>query len=77
LGLSVKRSAFGSPGSGSSNTIRRGRRSSTSTSVAVVGRHLPARMRNGTPAQREQSMCTRTAAKVSTVESGATPFSSW
>ena len=40
-----------------------------------TGRHLPARMKNGTPSQRHESMCSRTAAKVSTVESGATPGS--
>jgi hypothetical protein len=48
----------------------------TSTSVIVVGRHLPARMKNGTPSQRGESMWSRAAANVSTVESRATP-SSW
>ena len=28
----------------------------TSTSVAVSARHLPARMKNGTPSQRQESM---------------------
>ncbi len=40
------------------------------------GRHLPARMKKGTPSQRQESMWSRTAAKVSTAESGATPSSS-
>ena len=50
-----------------------GRFSSTTTSVVVTGRHLPARMKNGTPSQRHESIVRRTAAKVSTCESGATP----
>ena len=41
-----------------------GRCSLTSTSVAVVFKHLPARIRNGTPAQRQESTSKRTAAKV-------------
>ena len=53
-----------------------GLHSVTTTSVVVIGMHLPARMKNGTPAQRQLSMCSRRAANVSTVESGATPSSS-
>ena len=45
------------------------------TSVAVSGSDLPARMKKGTPAQRQESTSSRTAAKVSTVEVGATPGS--
>ena len=41
-----------------------------------LGRFLPARMKKGTPAQRHESMWKRTAANVSTSESGATPGSS-
>jgi hypothetical protein len=32
-----------------------GRLRLTSTSVVVVGKHLPARMKNGTPSQRHES----------------------
>ena len=62
----------------SSGPTRRsgGRLSVTSTSVVETGIFLPARMKNGTPSQRQESTCRRTAAKVSTVESGATPSSS-
>jgi hypothetical protein len=52
-----------------------GRLSSTITSVVVTGRRLPARMKNGTPSQRQESISRRSAAKVSTGESGATPGS--
>src|SRR5215211_2480452 len=40
----------------------------TRTSHTVSGRHLPTRIRNGTPAQRQVGMLSRSAAKVSTVE---------
>src|SRR2546427_1926541 len=39
----------------------------------VAARHLPARMKNGTPSQRHESIWSRAAANVSTVESAATP----
>ena len=45
-------------------------------SVAVTGMHLPARIRIGTPAQRQVSAVSRTATYVSTVEFGSTP-STW
>ena len=48
------------------------RRKDTSTSVAVVASDLPARIRNGTPSQRQESISKRTAANVSTLESGET-----
>ena len=57
------RSSCRSPRASSSG----GRCSVTSTSVVVAARHLPARMRNGTPSHRHESMCRRTAANVSTV----------
>ena len=37
------------------------------------GSRLPVRMKNGTPAQRQFSISSRSAAYVSVVESGATP----
>ena len=40
------------------------------TSVAFSGMHLPARMKKGTPLQRQLSISSSTAAKVSVVESG-------
>jgi hypothetical protein len=52
---------------------RGGRFRSTITSVAVTAMLLPARIRKGTSAQRQESIRRRTAAKVSTVESGLTP----
>ncbi len=48
----------------------------TVTSVAETGISLPARIRNGTPAQRQESTRSRTAMNVSTVECSATPASS-
>ena len=45
------------------------------TSVHVTGKHLPARMKNDTPCQRHESISSFNAAKVSTLESGATPGS--
>ena len=48
---------------------------STTTSLAVTARHLPVRMKKGTPSQRGESKKSRTATYVSTVESGATPAS--
>ena len=52
---------------------RGGRLNSTITSVEVNGNFLPQRMKMGTPAQRQLSMATFTATKVSTVEAGLTP----
>src|SRR5260370_1217282 len=52
---------------------RGGRLNCTRISMPFTGRHLPARTRNGTPSQRQLSTCSLTAAKVSTVESRATP----
>ena len=52
-----------------------GRLSLTITSVDDIGSRLPARMKNGTPSHRHESMRNRTAANVSTVESAATPAS--
>lgn len=46
------------------------------TSVAVTGRHFPARMTIGTSAQRQESAVSRIAAKVSTVDFGSTPSTS-
>jgi hypothetical protein len=43
--------------------------------VHVTGNDLPARMKNGTPAQRHESISSFSAAKVSRRESGATPGS--
>ena len=45
-------------------------------SVAVTGMVLPARIRIGTPAQRQLSTVSLTATYVSTVEFGSTP-STW
>ena len=45
-------------------------------SVAVTGMVLPARMRIGTPAQRQVSRARRTATNDSVVEPGATPSTS-
>ena len=47
------------------------------TSVWVTGSRLPVRMKNGTPDQRQFSMFNRSAAKVSVVESAATPSIDW
>ena len=48
----------------------------TLTSVACTGIALPARMKNGTPAQRQFSIRSSSAANVSVVESAATPSTS-
>ena len=48
----------------------------TLTSVASTGIALPARMKNGTPAQRQLSTSSRSATKVSVSEPGATPSTS-
>jgi len=50
-----------------------GRWKTRRSSVCVIGRHLPARMKIGTPDQRQLSMSRRIAAKVSVLESAATP----
>ena len=50
------------------NRSRGGWRNLTVTSVAVTGRHLPARIRMGTSAHRHESDMSRIATKVSTVE---------
>jgi hypothetical protein len=47
------------------------------TSVAVTGRHLPARITIGTPAQRHVCAASRTAAYVSVRDPGATPATDW
>ena len=47
------------------------------TSVAVTGMHLPARIRIGTPAHRQESTVSRIATKLSVVERGSTPSTSW
>ena len=52
-----------------------GLRSRINTSVLVRGKHFPARMKKGTPCQRQESTCRRKAANVSVRESRATPFS--
>src|SRR5262249_60084675 len=52
---------------------RGGRRSFTTTSVAVTGRHFPERIRKGTPSHRQEETWRRTAAYVSTWEAAATP----
>jgi len=43
----------------------------------VAARLLPARTKNGTPAHRQESISSRSAAKVSAAEPGATPGSAW
>ena len=48
----------------------------TRTSVTVTGSDFPARMKNGTPDQRQLSISSRIAQKVSVCESGATPSTS-
>ena len=48
----------------------------TLTSLDLAGMHLPARMKKGTPLQRQLSTSSSTAAKVSVVESGATSLTS-
>ena len=48
----------------------------TRSSVTFASMHLPARMKKGTPAQRQLSTNSRRAKKVSVVESGATPSTS-
>ena len=45
----------------------------TRTSVCVAGRRLPVRMKNGTPAQRQFWISSRSAAYVSVVDPSATP----
>src|SRR3984885_15279361 len=50
---------------------------SISSSVAVTGRHLPTRITIGTPAQRQVSAASRTAANVSVFDPGATPATDW
>ena len=47
------------------------------TSVAVTGMHFPARISTGTPAHRHESTVSRTATKLSVVERGSTPSTSW
>ena len=46
------------------------------SSVSVAFRSLPVRMKKGTPAQRQFSISSRSAAYVSVVESAATPSTS-
>ncbi len=48
----------------------------TRTSVTVTGSDLPARMKNGTPDQRQLSISRRMAQNVSVCEPGATPSTS-
>lgn len=60
-------------GTTSPNVSRGGRLNSTVTSVAVTGNSFPARIKTGTPAQRQLSMKSLTAMKVSTVDSLSTP----
>ena len=48
----------------------------TRTSVTVTGSDLPARMKKGTPDQRQLSISSRSAQNVSVCESGATPSTS-
>ena len=62
-GLLRNTSRFG-PGTtfSSVNNILGGRRNSTTASVTVEARPLPALMTQGTPAQRHESMCRRRAA---------------
>ena len=50
--------------------------SRTTASVAVTGSDLPARIRTGTPAQRQFSISKRAATNVSVSEPGATPSTS-
>ena len=59
------------------NTSCGGRLKRMLTSVAVTGMHLPARIRIGTPSQRQVSAASRTATKVSVVDFGSTPSTSW
>ena len=55
------------------NTSCGGRLNWMSTSVAVTGRHLPARITIGTSAHRQVSAASRTATYVSVVDFGSTP----
>ncbi len=48
----------------------------TRTSVTVTGSDLPARMKKGTPDQRQLSISSRNAQNVSICEPGATPSTS-
>ena len=50
-----------------------GRLKTSRSSVWVTGSRLPVRMKNGTPAQRQFSMSSRSAAYVSVVDPAATP----
>ena len=50
-----------------------GRSKKTRSSVALTGRCLPVRRKNGTPDQRHVSMSTRRAMNVSVVDPGFTP----
>ena len=59
------------------NPSRGGRLKTSRSSVWVTGSRLPVRMKKGTPAQRQFSMSSRSAAYVSVVEPGATPLMSW
>ena len=56
---------------------RGGCRNTSRSSVCVTGSRFPVRMKNGTPAQRQFSMSSRSAAYVSVVESSATPSMDW
>src|SRR6266545_8267122 len=60
-GLSRRRRWLERLPTSSPKTSSGGRRNSTTTSVAVSGRHLPARMEKGTPAQRQVSISSLTA----------------
>jgi hypothetical protein len=73
-GSSLTTSWFGSGMWLARQNARRGGCLKTSrSSVCVAGRRLPVRTKNGTPAQRQLSMSSRSAAYVSVWESGATP----
>jgi hypothetical protein len=55
------------------NTSRGGDLKMILTSVTRSGSSLPARMKNGTPDQRQLSISSRSAAKVSVCDPGLTP----
>jgi len=71
------RSTFKDSKGSTPNTFWGGRRNRSVTSVAVTGKHFPARMKIGTPCQRQVSTASRTATKVSVVDPASTPATSW
>jgi hypothetical protein len=74
VGSSRTTSWFGSGRrSNAAKPSRGGCLNTSRSSVCMIGRRLPVRMKTGTPAQRQLSISSRRAANVSVVESFATP----